>query len=63
MKLDITIIRLPLISGGLVFKVLLSNEDYELCTKNLESSYYTQCLKDIQNKEKIVSEENNGNIL
>ena len=34
-----------------------------LVCSNLESSYYTQCLKDIQNKEKIVSEENNGNIL
>ena len=28
-----------------------------------KSSYHTQCLKDIQNKEKIVSEENNGDIL
>ena len=34
-----------------------------LACSNVESSYYTQCLKDIQHKEKIVSEENNGDIL
>ena len=34
-----------------------------LVCSNVESSYYTQCLKDIQHKEKIVSEENNGDIL
>ena len=38
------------------------HETERLVYSNLESSYYTQCLKDIQNKEKIVSEENNGNI-
>ena len=44
-----------------MFKSLLSNEDYKICMKHVQ--YDTQYLKDIQNEEKIVSEESIGIII